>query len=97
MTDERIIYNGVPVTPDWPARLEEAQKHTYYVISGKRHERVRYGDEADDWGADRQPCHDCAALKGQFHFVGCDVERCPQCGGQAITCDCEYEDDEDEA
>jgi hypothetical protein len=50
---------------------------------------LRYGEEADDWGADRQPCHDCRVRKGQFHVLGCDVERCPICGGQLISCECD--------
>ncbi len=28
-----------------------------------------------------------------LHKIGCDLEPCPRCGGQAITCDCFYEDD----
>ena len=35
-------------------------------------------------------CHDCNALEGQIHEFGCDMERCPFCGGQLITCGCEY-------
>ena len=46
-------------------------------------ERVRYGDEVDDWGAvAREPCHDCAVLPGQFHHLNCDLGRCRDCGGQ---------------
>jgi len=33
-------------------------------------------------------CHDCLVQPGQLHHVGCDMERCPVCGDQAISCDC---------
>lgn len=35
-------------------------------------------------------CHDCGALEGQLHVYGCDMERCPFCLGQIITCGCVY-------
>jgi hypothetical protein len=33
-------------------------------------------------------CHDCNAPSGQLHHLGCDVERCPVCDGQLISCGC---------
>jgi hypothetical protein len=31
-------------------------------------------------------CHDCGAALGRKHKDGCEVERCPHCGGQAPGC-----------
>jgi hypothetical protein len=73
---------------------ERVQEPSTYVIFDKVYSRIAYGSEEEEWGADRQPCHDCKVIKGQLHLTGCDAKRCPVCGGQAIGCDCEYEGDE---
>jgi hypothetical protein len=93
MSPKMVIHNGVEMAEDWPQLIAEAQVRTTCVVNGKPYNRIPYGGEGDDWGADQRPCHDCAVTKGQFHVPGCDVERCPRCGGQAISCDCAYEED----
>lgn len=38
-------------------------------------------------------CHDCGIENrvGNLHHFGCDVERCPKCKGQLISCNCKKE------
>lgn len=50
------------------------------------YERVRYGAEAQHWRA--AGCGDCGVPRGGFHHPGCDIEDCPRCGRQLITCRC---------
>lgn len=35
-------------------------------------------------------CHDCNIENkpGNYHHLGCDMERCPACKGQLISCLC---------
>lgn len=64
------------------AKCAKNQENTHL---GK-YPRIRYGDEKEDWEADKYPCHDCLAIKGEVHDLGCDVEECPVCHHQLIAC-----------
>lgn len=50
------------------------------LTSGKKRQRIRHdGDE---------PCGDCGVKPGGYHHMSCDMERCPACGHQLLSCDC---------
>lgn len=97
MSPNRIMYRGVSVIEGSPDRIREAQTMTTCKPDGIEMQRVRYGEEQDDWGANEHPCHDCAVVKGELHVPGCDVERCPKCGGQFGGCECDWPESNDEA
>jgi len=57
---------------------------------GTRLPQIKYGD---DWGEHgvhdhNNCCHDCRVKAGGFHHPGCDMEQCPRCKGQLISCGC---------
>lgn len=69
-------------------RVELSQRVKHYEIEGKQYEREPY--DVDEVGI--ETCHDCGVARGMLHIPGCDVERCPCCGCQAISCNCDNEE-----
>ena len=88
---KRVLYRGVSMIEGWPEKILQAQNFRSYQLGEKDIPRVAYGSEQDDWGAYRVACHDCGVIKGEFHVPNCDVEECPACGGQIISCDCPFD------
>lgn len=86
-------------SPEWSAFWQEnialAQQVSVYEIDGQAYQRLPYG-QGDWWehGAPAPLCHDCAVIPGQLHVPGCDMEECPKCHGQAISCGCGSDEEE---
>ncbi len=39
---------------------------------------------------EKYKCGDCGKKSGQNHSETCDIERCPKCSGQLLSCDCDF-------
>ena len=63
------------------------------IIDGVKYGQVKFGDEPDfiDLVGESSRCGDCNVRYGHYHRPGCDLERCPSCGLQLISCDCNIE------
>lgn len=62
-----------------------------YLLNDKsKVEPVKVGEEDDNWVDPGERCGDCGSKYGEYHHIGCDVERCGMCDGQFISCDCDY-------
>jgi len=64
-------------------------QHNKVEIDGKLYDAIRFGDDEHNFDIGKGVCHDCGVKLGEFHHDNCDMEECPACGYQLISCDCE--------
>lgn len=57
--------------------------YDHVVINGVEYQRVRVVESPFYEG---EPNCECGCDIGQVHHVGCDLEDCPRCGGQFLSC-----------
>lgn len=59
-------------------------------ISGRVYRRILWGEEGESYPVeDFDTCPDCGVAKGEPHVQHCDVERCPRCKAQLLSCNCD--------
>jgi hypothetical protein len=59
--------------------------------AGAAYPVFRCGDDPG-WKWMKGRCGDCGVLPGGFHHLGCDIQVCPGCRRQLITCDCDWDE-----
>lgn len=100
------VFRGIEFTKkDLKKFKEEIEMFQYYsyilTTDNKAYMRIKYGDEEKFYNfkhnsnesyhsSDCRYCHDCGVKKGEFHLEACDWEICPKCGGQLLSCDCDW-------
>jgi hypothetical protein len=80
------IIGGVATCMDCDQEMLTAQGCTVsqLTIGGAQYARNRCTRDR----CFRGRCGDCGAARGGFHHLGCDLEPCPRCGRQLISCGC---------
>ncbi len=58
-------------------------------MNGRRFSLVRHRRRRGDTNG---RCGDCGVRDGGLHHLGCDLQRCPGCGGQLISCWCSWDE-----
>lgn len=97
--DNLVIFRGEEVNRDFleefKSEIVESSKHEYYTNNDNKYKRIRFGEEIELLGLSKNDsiygweyCDDCSAKQGEFHLPHCDLEVCPKCKGQRLSCGC---------
>jgi len=93
--EEIVYFNGIFMAKELKEEIEQEQLHPSLLINGNIFTRIAFGSIEEgyegSWDYSKGYCHDCNVTKGQYHLLGCDMEKCPNCKNQLITCGCNYE------
>jgi len=77
--------------------MQKAKTCTFsHIIDDKKksYERIVYGQgqEIDYIEEINENCRcgDCGIRINGYHHYGCDMETCPKCANQLLSCDCKF-------
>jgi hypothetical protein len=85
----------VAICQDCEQEMLEATSCTVdsLILRGRRYPRDRARSPFDADGR----CPDCGVGDRGYHHLGCDLERCPRCRRQQISCGCSWIDEATES
>ena len=99
-----VIFRGEEMTREQREVFEEeirknSEKSCFIMPDGTAIKRLVFGEEnmflLRKGSSDRlspiydcQYCDDCGAKQGEYHLSPCDLEVCPVCGWQRLSCGC---------
>jgi hypothetical protein len=63
---------------------------------GRRVDLIPCGCERG-WPRTSNTCGDCGVARSGWRHPGCDLQRCPACSGQMLSCGCRVDEDDEGA
>jgi hypothetical protein len=72
----RPMVAGIAPTLSWCSRRAQARYRRIRIVRGP------------PMAEPKQGCPDCGVPPGSMHQHECDIEQCPNCGRQLLTCGC---------
>jgi hypothetical protein len=60
---------------------------------GRRYDMTPFGGEPGRRTSGVR-CGDCGVIRGGWHHPGCDLQGCPACGRQLLSCGCQFDEDQ---
>lgn len=71
--------------------FKHSQSVKTFRIGGRDYNRIACGYEIGEWYGIEDDCSNCGMATGFLHLLPCDLEQCPRCHKQALSCNCNYE------
>lgn len=98
-----VFYRGIEVRKEElqsiKYEIEKWGKHSYFTTSsGAKVDRIPFGEEIKYMDKSLissvscifyEYCPDCMAMQGEYHMPDCDIEICPVCKKQKLSCECD--------
>ena len=73
--------------------FKRSQAIKNFRIAGRDYARIACGYEDGEFFSEAidNECSNCGVPTGFLHLLPCDLEQCPCCHAQALSCKCAYE------